>query len=247
MKKHRTLILGILSPILAAFFGSTVYTILTRASEDRDSDFAFRLTMTALAMAVPFFLTLLLSLLDRRSPLGVSTSTKIGLSIATLSLALLWFPINGVVQRSRQATNLALDRVPAPEIETVDLTGKLHKLSEYRGRVVLLNIWATWCGPCRKEIPELQRLYEDKAAEGLVVLGLSMEDPETQRPFVEELGISYPLLTTDGEIPDLFSTVARYPSNFLIDRKGELRRAPSTDEPFENLVQAVEDLLQQRN
>ena len=58
--------------------------------------------------------------------------------------------------------------------------------------------------------------------------------------------MSYPLLTTNGDIPDIFSTVARYPSNFLIDRKGELRRAPSTDEPFENLVQAVNDLLEQK-
>ena len=226
MKKYRTLVSGLLSPILAAFLGSTVYTLLTRVSEDRDSDFVFRLTMTALAMAVPFFLTLFLTLLDRKSPMGTTTSTKIGLAIATLSLAMLWFPINGVVQRNRQATNLALDRVPAPEMETVDLTGKLHRLSEYRGKVVLLNIWATWCGPCRREIPELERLHQDKAAEGLVVLGLSMEEPETQRPFVEELGVSYPLLTTNGDIPDIFSTVARYPSNFLIDRKGELRRAP---------------------
>jgi peroxiredoxin len=94
-------------------------------------------------------------------------------------------------------------------------------------------------------MPDLERLHNEKSAEGLVVLGLSMEDPEIQRSFAEEIGVSYPLLTSEGNIPEVFSTIARYPSNFLIDRKGELRPAPSTDEPFENLVQAVEELLQQ--
>jgi peroxiredoxin len=173
--------------------------------------------------------------------------TKIGLAIATLSLAMLWVPLNGLVQRSRQAANLALDRVPAPEMHTVDLAGRTHRLSDYRGKVVLLNIWATWCGPCRREMPDLERLYNEKSSQGLVVLGLSMEEPELQRSFADEIGVSYPLLTAEGDIPDVFSTTARYPSNFLIDRKGELRPAPSTDEPFENLVQAVEELLQQRH
>jgi peroxiredoxin len=243
--KYKTLILGILSPIFAAFLGSATYTLLTRASENRDADFVFRLTMTAVAMAVPFFITVILSLLDRRSPRGITKSTKTGLAIAALSLAMLWVPLNGLVQRSRQAANLALDHVPAPEMQTVDLAGQSHRLSDYRGKVVLLNIWATWCGPCRREMPDLERLHNEKSAEGLVVLGLSMEDPEIQRSFAEEIGVSYPLLTSEGNIPEVFSTIARYPSNFLIDRKGELRPAPSTDEPFENLVQAVEELLQQ--
>ncbi len=247
MKRYRTLVFGILSPILAAFLGSTAYTLLTRASENRDADFVFRLTMTTVAMALPFFVTLVSALLDRMSSRGFTTVTKIGLAIATLSLTMLWFPVNGLIQRTRQAANLALDQVPAPEMQTVDLAGNTHRLSDYRGKVVLLNIWATWCGPCRREMPDLEQLYKDKAEEGLVVLGLSMEEPETQRSFSEEIGVSYPLLTANGEIPDIFSTVARYPSNFLIDRKGELRRAPSTDEPFENLVRAVDELLKQRN
>jgi peroxiredoxin len=76
-------------------------------------------------------------------------------------------------------------------------------------------------------------------------LGLSVEDPELQRQFAEDLPVSYPLLTNEGEVPETFGTTARYPSNFLIDREGQLRRAPSTDEPFENLVRAVDELLQQ--
>ena len=172
-------------------------------------------------------------------------SSKVGLTIAILSLSMLYIPINGAISRARQAANLALDGVPAPEMDAVDLDGKSHRLSDYRGQVVLLNIWATWCGPCREEMPALDQLYKERSAEGLVVLGFSVEDPTLQRQFAEELPVSYPLLTNEGNIPETFGTTARYPSNFLIDRQGQLRRAPSTDEPFENLVRAVDKLLLQ--
>ena len=94
-------------------------------------------------------------------------------------------------------------------------------------------------------MPDLDRLFKDKENEGLVVLGLSLEEVETQRQFAESTEVSYPLLTKEGQIPDIFSTTARYPANFLIDRRGQLRPAPSTDEPFEELVRAVEKLLEQ--
>lgn len=241
--KHRTLVSGILTPILSAVIGAATYMLLTRASEDLDGDFVFRLSTTAVLMAVPFVVTLLFALSDRKRS-TFTRQSKIGLAIATLSLAMLYAPINGAVSRARQAENLALDGVPAPEMATIDLDGNSHRLSDYRGQVVLLNIWATWCPPCKKEMPELDRLYKERADDGLVVLGLSVEDPELQREFREGLMVSYPLLTREGNLPETFSTVARYPSNFLIDRDGQLRRAPNTDEPFENLEKAVDELLQ---
>ncbi len=240
--KYRTLIAGVLSPILAVLLGTGTYLLLTRASENRDADFVFRLSTTAVAMALPFVLTFVLALGDRAQS-RFNTGSKIGLAIATLSLAMLYMPINGAISRAKQVANLALDGVAAPEMDTVDLDGKSHRLSDYRGKVVLLNIWATWCGPCRKEMPELDRLYKERASDGLVVLGLSVEEPELQRKFAEDFPVSYPLLTKEGQIPETFATTARYPSNFLIDRQGRLRPAPSTDEPFENLVRVVDELL----
>jgi peroxiredoxin len=216
---------------------------LTRASQNRDADFVFRLSMTAAAMALPFVLTLILALGDRARS-SFTLSSKIGLLIATLSLGMLWVPVSGAISRAKQAENLALDGVLAPEMETVDLDGQTHRLSDYRGRVVLLNVWATWCAPCRKEMPALDQLHKDKASEGLVVLGLSLEEVEVQREFTETMKVSYPLLTKEGNIPEEFSTTARFPANFLIDRQGLLRPAPSTDEPFENLVRVVEELLE---
>jgi len=245
MSKYWTLIFGLLSPVLAALLGTGTYMVLTRASEDRDADYVFRLSTTAVAMALPFVLTLVLALSDRAKA-RFTTASKIGLAIAALSLGMLYLPINGAISRARQMANLALDGVAAPEMNTVDLNGDHHRLSDYRGKVVLLNIWATWCGPCRKEMPELDQLYKDRASDGLVVLGLSVEEPDVQRQFAEDLPVSYPLLTNEGQVPEIFATTARYPSNFLIDRKGQLRRAPSTDEPFENLVRQVDDLLNAR-
>lgn len=240
--KYRTLIFGASSPILAAILGVGTYLLLTNTSQNLDADFIFRLSMTAVAMALPFIVTLVFALADRAS---LTKSSKVGLAIAILSLSMLYIPINGAISRARQAANLALDGVPAPEMDAVDLDGKSHRLSDYRGQVVLLNIWATWCGPCREEMPALDQLYKERSAEGLVVLGFSVEDPTLQRQFAEEFPVSYPLLTNEGNIPETFGTTARYPSNFLIDRQGQLRRAPSTDEPFENLVRAVDKLLLQ--
>jgi peroxiredoxin len=187
-------------------------------------------------------LTLVSALLDQARS-RFSLASKIGLLIATLSLGTIWVPINGAISRAKQAANLSLDGAPAPEMETLDLNGRTHRLSDYRGQVVLLNIWATWCAPCREEMPKLDRLYKEKASEGLIVLGLSFEELDLQREFTAETKVSYPLLTKAGTIPEVFSTTARYPVNFLIDRQGLLRSAPSTDEPFENLVRTVEELL----
>ena len=109
ISKYWTLIFGVLSPVLAAALGFGTYMVLTRASENRDADFVFRLSTTAVAMALPFVLTFVLAMGDRAKS-RFSTASKIGLAIATLSLAMLYAPINGAISRSRQMANLALGR-----------------------------------------------------------------------------------------------------------------------------------------
>jgi thiol-disulfide isomerase/thioredoxin len=137
----------------------TTYTTLSRASADLEADFVFRLSATAIAMAVPFGLTVLLAILDRRRK-TFTRSGRIGLAFAVLSLLLTWLPVKGLYERVRQADNLALSGVEAPLFDTVDIHGTQHRLAEYKGKVVLVNIWATWCSPCRREMPELERLVD---------------------------------------------------------------------------------------
>ena len=241
--RFRVLIAGILSLPLAAFLGLSTYRSLTQASTNLNEDFVFRLVAVTVAMTLPFFLTLVLAWADRRA--GVfRLSGKIGLAIAVLSLGLAFLPLRGLVGRVRQAENLASQGVAAPSFETTDLDGKLHRLADYKGKVILLNAWATWCPPCKKEMPELDRLYQKRKESGLMVFGLSVEDVELQRKFVkEEVSVSYPLLTASGNVPSLYRDIQRWPALFLIDRNGELQPVPQTGVPFEQIEAAVEAVL----
>ena len=92
-------------------------------------------------------------------------------------------------------------------------------------------------------MPELDRLYQKRKNQGLMVFGLSTEGADVQRTVAERLSVTYPLLTTEGAVPDIYRTTARYPANFLIDREGRLQPAPSTEQPFEKLEAAVDALL----
>jgi len=237
-----SLFAGMVSPVLAGFLGAMSYTLLTRASTDRDSDFVSRLAVTILAMALPCIATLAIAgFARRRRPLGAAGRAGVGLAVA--SLLLTWIPINGLIARQRQADNLALDVVQAPPFDTIDIHGERHRLEDHGGKVVLINIWATWCGPCRVEMPEIERLYQSRKKDGLVVFGLSTEEAALQREFAEKVVVSYPLLTVEGNVPQTYSQTGRYPANFLIDREGRLRTAPSTDEPFAHLEAMVDALL----
>jgi peroxiredoxin len=103
-----------------------------------------------------------------------------------------------------------------------DLQGKAWHLQDMRGKVVLVNFWATWCPPCRKEMPDLDALYQKFQGQGLVVLAISDEDAGKVRPFVAERNISYPILLDPGrKVNGLFS-VEGMPKSFVYDRDGKL-------------------------
>ena len=117
---YRVLVAGILSPPLAAFLGLYVYAAVTRASGDPNQDFVFRLTVVILAMATPFFLTLLLALKDLRHR-TLNLHGKVGLGIAALSLCLTFMPLRGLIGRVQQARNVAMQDVTAPPFEALGL------------------------------------------------------------------------------------------------------------------------------
>ncbi len=240
--KYRVLVSGILSPLIALLLYVLVYGTLTRYSTDLEKDWLFRLSLSTLAMTVPFLFTLALAIKDRRRQ-AFSLAGKVGLAIAVLSLGLAWKPVSDGILRSRQSRNMALRGVAAPLFDTPDLQGKTQRLADQKGKVVLVNIWATWCEPCRQEMPKLDRLYRDRQSQGFVVFGLSDESVDQQRKFVERVPVSYPLLTVSGKIPDLYRDIARYPAIFLIDRQGRLQPAPGPDEPFASVEAAVDALL----
>ena len=245
LSKHAVLLCGILSPVLALILYALVYGTLTRFSADLEKDWLFRLSVATLAMTIPFFATVALSIRDRRRR-TFSLSGKTGLVLATLSLGLAWNPVSDGVLRSKQTRNMAMHDVAAPLFDTVDILGNTERLSDQAGKVVLVNIWATWCGPCRDEMPKLDHLYRERKNKGLVVFGLSNEDVSVQQKYIQQVPVTYPLLTQNGNVPNLYRDIARYPAIFLIDRSGRLQPAPGPDQPFEKLEVAVDALLNNR-
>jgi thiol-disulfide isomerase/thioredoxin len=242
LAKYRVLLCGILSPLAALVLYVLIYGTLTRFSKDLEKDWLFRLSLATSGMILPFLLTLVLAWKDSRRH-ALFLSGKIGLVIACLSLALVWKPAEDGIQRWKQSRNQAMRNVAAPPFETLDLDGKTQRLADHRGDVVLVNIWATWCGPCRAEMPRLDRLYRSRKNQRFIVFGLSDEDVAKQRDFLKEIPVSYPLLTVRGNIPALYRDIARYPALFVIDRNGQLQPAPGPDQPFEALQSAVDQLV----
>jgi peroxiredoxin len=103
-----------------------------------------------------------------------------------------------------------------------DLQGKAWTLKALRGKVVLVNFWATWCPPCRKELPDLQALYTRFKARGLVVLGISDEDAAKVQPFVAQHDMTYPVLLDPGRKVNKLFEVQGIPRTFIYDRSGKL-------------------------
>lgn len=137
---------------------------------------------------------------------------------------------------------------PAPDYQAVTLEGEPVSLADYRGQVVLLNVWATWCAPCRVEIPELQELQDRLGERGLRVVGVSVDGSGTQervRRFQREVGMSYESLFDPQDRVSPTFDVFGVPATFLIDREGVIRwrhLGPLTaDQP--DLVEALEDAL----
>ncbi|TMH09817.1 MAG: TlpA family protein disulfide reductase [Betaproteobacteria bacterium] len=112
----------------------------------------------------------------------------------------------------------------APDFTLRTMGGPNLRLQEQRGRVVLINFWATWCGPCRQEMPHLNRLYEKYRASGFVLLGVNVDDDKRNAVDVAaKLGLKFPvLLDTDKKVSRLYE-LSTMPSTVLIDRDGRVR------------------------
>jgi peroxiredoxin len=103
-----------------------------------------------------------------------------------------------------------------------DTEGREWHLQELRGKIVLVNFWATWCPPCRKEMPDLQSLFDQYKGKGLIVLSISDEPQSKVQPFVESQGITYPVLLDPGRKVNELYQVEGIPKSFVYDRDGKL-------------------------
>jgi peroxiredoxin len=115
-------------------------------------------------------------------------------------------------------------RQPAPVWELKDMAGRTVKLSDFKGKVILLDFWATWCPPCREEIPGLIELQKKFGDRGLVVIGVSLDDGgvDVVKPFINKLGINYPVLMGTEEVARKYGDIQAIPTTFIIDRAGNI-------------------------
>ena len=139
------------------------------------------------------------------------------------------------------------DARPAPlDYTLADMNGDQLDLASLKGKVILLNFWATWCGPCKIEIPAFIELQDEYGEQGFQVLGLSVDDtPEQMRPFAEDLGVNYPFLVGLGEddFQEAYGPIWGLPVSFWIDREGTICKTHMGIASKDELELALKSLL----
>jgi len=134
---------------------------------------------------------------------------------------------------------------PAPGFSLQDLDGKTLDLANYRGKVVLLDFWATWCAPCREEIPHFVEMQDKYGKQGLQVIGISMDDgPKPVREFYHELKMNYPVALGTEKVAESYGGVLGLPVTFLIDRNGRMAAKYTGAVKIATIEQAIEIQLQ---
>jgi peroxiredoxin len=150
-------------------------------------------------------------------------SNKLTISIVSILIFALAFGV--VWMQSSKYEPLTVGKV-APDFNLPDLADKNVRLSDYRGKVVFLNFWATWCKPCREEMPSMEVLYKNFERDGLVILAVSIDRVTTKKdipPFVKGLGLTFPVLVDSWGQTDKRYKLMGVPETYIIDQQGVLR------------------------
>ena len=183
------------------------------------------------------------------------TAAWLAMGAVTLALALIWIA-PGIDHTDEYVTTSGSGSPGEPEdaaaegkparldFKLKDMNGVDVKLDSFKGKVILINFWATWCGPCKAEIPSLVELQEEYAGD-LVVLGFSVDDPaEKMKPYAEEYKVNYPLLVGNGreDVQNAFGPLLGIPVTVIIGRDGIIARKHTgiaTKEQFEREIKAL--------
>ena len=141
------------------------------------------------------------------------------------------------------------ERKPAPDFALKDADGKTVRLSDYKGKVVLLDFWATWCGPCKLEIPWFTDMEHARKDKGFEVLGVSMDDNgwEDVKPFLAELKVNYRVVIGDDAVANAYGGVDSLPTTFLIDKQGRIAAIHVGLTGRKEFEDGVDALLQEGN
>ncbi len=134
--------------------------------------------------------------------------------------------------------------VPAPNFTLPDIDGRAVSLSDHKGKVVLIDFWATWCIPCRMEMPMLQALHNEFRDRGFEVIGISVDDNPSKVPsFIRDTGLNYTNLLINEDVVRQYGPIEGIPTFVLIDREGKIRRRGTGGRPRESFEKWIMELL----
>lgn len=134
----------------------------------------------------------------------------------------------------------------APDFTLQTMEGNTFTLSDHEGKIVVLNFWATWCAPCRKEIPDFMELHKELNDDGVLFAGVSLDEEgwEKVRPYANDMGINYPIMVDDGNVSRQYGPIRAIPTTFIINKKGKVEYvAPGmlTKEKLQPVLQKLAD------
>lgn len=134
----------------------------------------------------------------------------------------------------------------APAFDLPDTRGGRKSMESYKGKVVMLNFWATWCGPCKQEIPDFIELQKEYGDQGFEIVGISLDEAGHEaavKGFVKQKGMNYDVLFDDGSVAQAYGGVRSIPTTFLINREGEIVSSQVGLQPKSAWASAIEALL----
>lgn len=152
----------------------------------------------------------------KRSPLALVV-------VAFVVALMLYFGYSKARQGASLTSHLKVSSA-APDFSLESLDGKTTRLSDYRGKAVLLNFWATWCGPCKIEMPWFVDFQKQYGSQGLQIVGVAMDDASKEDigKFAKDMGVNYPILIGKEAVGDQYGGVPALPESFLIARDGKI-------------------------
>ena len=153
-------------------------------------------------------------------------------------------------QQAQAGTSYETNPVPAPDLTLETMDGRQINLADQNGKVILVNFWATWCAPCRREIPDLINLYSEMKDEGLMIVGIAVdqEGAKVVKPYVQKQDINYPIvLDPDQSTEKHFDAMYGLPTTYVVNPEGKIVRRILGIFPVDKMEPELKEMLQSSN